>query len=69
MLRVPGSHNSKCVNANNGVLDSEKTAVKIVQKWNGHKPNMMLLIGSFHAHLIDQKIKESKRQAETTSRI
>jgi hypothetical protein len=36
MLRVPASHNSKCVNANNGLVDSEKTTVKIVQKWNGH---------------------------------
>jgi Primase X len=43
------------------VLDSEKTTVKIVQKWNGHKPNMMLLIGSFHAHLVDQKIKQNQR--------
>ena len=53
MLRIPGSYNSKCVNANNDVLDSEETAVKILQKWNGQRPTMMLLIGSFHAHLVD----------------
>jgi hypothetical protein len=64
MLRVPGSHNSKCVNANNGVLDSEKTTVKIAQKWNGHKPNMMLLIGSFHAHLVNQKIRQNKQHKQ-----
>lgn len=60
MLRVPGSHNLKCVNANNGVLDS-KTAVKYMQKWNGHRPSMMLLIGNYHAHLVNQKIKQNIR--------
>ena len=61
MLRVPGSHNSKCVNANNGVLDSDKTAVKIIQQWNDSRPTMMLLIGSFHAHLINQKTRQNQR--------
>ncbi len=61
MLRVPGSHNSKCVNANNGVLDSDKTTVKIMQQWNDTRPTMMLLIGSFHAHLVDQKIRQNQR--------
>ena len=61
MLRIPGSHNSKCVNANNGVLDSDKTAVKIMHQWNGQRPTMMLLIGSFHAHLVDQKMKQNQR--------
>lgn len=61
LLRVPGSHNSKCVNANNGVLDSDKTAMKILQKWNGQRPTMMLLIGSFHAHLVDQKMRQNQR--------
>ena len=61
MLRIPGSHNSKCVNANGGVLDSDKTAVKIIQQWNGLRPSMMLLIGSFHAHLVDQKMKQNHR--------
>jgi hypothetical protein len=61
MLRVPYSHNSKCVNANNSVLDAEKTAVTIIQEWNGRRPTMMLLIGSFHAHLIEQKIRQNQR--------
>jgi Primase X len=68
MLRVPGSHNSKCVNASNSVLDSEKTMVKIIQKWNGHRPNMMLLIGSFHAYLVDKKIKQSQREQQQQRR-
>ena len=42
MLRVPGSHNSKCVSANNGIL-SEKTEVKIIHEWAGHsRPTIML---------------------------
>ena len=61
LLRIPGSHNSKCVNANNGTLDLDKTAVKIIQQWNGSRPTMMLLVGSFHAHLIDQKMKQNQR--------
>jgi hypothetical protein len=61
MLRIPGSHNSKCVNANDGVFDAEKTAVKVIQEWNGRRPTMMLLIGSFHAHLVDQKMKQNQR--------
>jgi hypothetical protein len=35
MLRLPGSHNSKCVGANNGIL-SPKTEVKIIQEWDGN---------------------------------
>jgi hypothetical protein len=61
MLRVPGSHNSKCVKTNGGLLDSDKTAVKIIQEWNGRRPTMMLLIGSFHAHLLNQKMKQNQR--------
>jgi hypothetical protein len=68
MLRVPGSHNSKCVKANNGVLDSEKTVVKIIHEWNGHRPYMMLLIGSFHAYLVDQKIRQSQREQQQQRR-
>jgi hypothetical protein len=68
MLRVPGSHNSKCVRANNGVLNEAKTEVKIIHEWNGHRPSIMLLIGSFHAYLIDQKIKQSQRDRQQQRR-
>ena len=55
MLRVPGSHNSKCVRANNGIL-SEKTEVKIIHKWDGRN--------NFHAYLVDQKIKQKQRDRQ-----
>jgi hypothetical protein len=61
MLRVPGSHNSKCVKTNGGALDSDKTVVKIIQQWNGSRPTMMLLVGSFHAHLVNQKMRQNQR--------
>lgn len=61
MLRIPGSHNSKRINSNNGLLEEEKTAVKITREWNGRRPSMMLLIGSFHAHLVDQRMRQNQR--------
>jgi hypothetical protein len=50
MLRVPGSVNSKC--KNEGGLDPE---VRIIQKWDGHRPDYRLLIGSFYADLVGKK--------------
>jgi Primase X len=67
MLRVPGSHNSKCVKASNGMFEMQ-TEVGILHEWNGHRPNMMLLIGSFHAYLVDQKIKQSQRERQQQRR-
>ena len=49
LLRIPGSINSKY-----------KTEVKIVQKWNGHKPHIRLIIGDFHAYLIDNKNRRER---------
>jgi hypothetical protein len=45
LLRIPGSHNSKCVAANAGIID-EKTEVRIIQKWNGYRPHVRVLLGS-----------------------
>jgi Primase X len=64
LLRVPGSHNSKCVKTNNGAFIPDMTSVKIVQRWNGVRPTMMLLIGSFHAHLVNQKMKNKRQQQQ-----
>jgi hypothetical protein len=61
MLRIPGSHNYKCVLTNGNVANSS-TKVKITQKWNGHRPKIDLLLGSFYAWLVDQRIKEIKAQ-------
>jgi hypothetical protein len=45
-----------------------QTEVGILHEWNGHRPNMMLLIGSFHAYLVDQKIKQSQRERQQQRR-
>jgi hypothetical protein len=46
MLRIPGSLNSKCKTAG---IDPE---VKIIQRWDGHRPSYKLLLGSFYADLV-----------------
>lgn len=61
MIRVPGSFNSKHVD--------KKNEVKIIQEWDGYRPPMNLLIGSFHAYLIDQKIKEDKLRKRIEKRF
>ena len=52
MLRVPGSFNSK--------YSEGKNKVRIIQKWDGYRPPINLLLDSFHVYLLDQKIKEVK---------
>lgn len=58
MLRVPGSYNSKCKTA------GKDPEVRIIQTWNGQRPDFRLLVGSFYAYLVDRyyKEKEQKRQ-------
>jgi hypothetical protein len=53
MIRIPGSYNSKY---------REDNVVRIIQKWNGFRPPIKLLFGSFHPYLVDEKIKQDKLQ-------
>jgi len=53
MLRIPGSFNSKYKKDN---------VVRIIQKWSGYRPPINLLLGSFHAYLIDEKMDEIKQK-------
>lgn len=53
MVRIPGSYNSKCTTE----VDSE---VKIIQASNNHRPKINLVLGSFYAYLVDQKIQKSE---------
>ncbi len=50
LLRIPGSINSKY-----------STEVSIVQKWNEYRPRIRLLIGDFHAYLVEYKIKRERK--------
>jgi hypothetical protein len=53
MVRIPGSHNSKCVQRN------ELSQVKIIQKWDGVRPKIKTkMLSDFYICLADQKIKE-----------
>jgi hypothetical protein len=54
LLRIPGSHNSKCV-AENGSIADKKTEVIIIHKWDGYRPHIKFLLGSYYAYLVDQK--------------
>jgi hypothetical protein len=56
MIRIPGSFNSKCI------LEGKDPEVRIIQRWNGYRPKINLLLGSFYAYLVDQRIKELQRQ-------
>ena len=58
LARLPGSFNSKCLAKR---LRLEKSQVKTLQKWDGNKPSMLNLIGSFYSHLMAKKIEEEKR--------
>ena len=52
MVRIPGSINSK-----------KNLHVKILQKWDGQRPSIALLIGSFYAWLITRQKKEAAKKA------
>jgi hypothetical protein len=57
MIRIPGSHNSKCILRNNDLSDTS-TEIKIIQRWDGYRPKINLLLGNFHVYLVDLKLKE-----------
>jgi hypothetical protein len=35
-----------------------------MQRWNGHRPKINLLLGSFYAYLVDQKLNEERKEKE-----
>ena len=52
MIRIPGTYNSK--------YPRGKNKVKVIQKWDGYRPPMKLILDAFHAYLVDKKLKEIK---------
>jgi hypothetical protein len=58
MLRIPGSVNSR-INAQ----------VRIINKWDGNRPNINLLIGTFCAYLKEQQLKEQNAIVKRTPSI
>jgi hypothetical protein len=59
MIRIPGSYNSKCILSDGE--NNNDSQVKILQRWNGYRPKISLLLDSFYACLVDQKNTESQR--------
>ena len=57
MVRIPASHNFKCVQKNSGIADSS-TQVKIIQKWDGIRPKFNPLLNDFNIWLADKKLKQ-----------
>ena len=57
LLRIPGSHNVKCVEQNNGIADSS-TEIKSIQRWVRVRPRINPLLYPFYIYLADAKIKE-----------
>ena len=55
MLRILSSHNSKCLKE-----EGKGSQVRIVQKWDCHRPKIILLLGSFYAYLNDKEVREMK---------
>jgi hypothetical protein len=56
MLRAPGTYNSK-----------NNAQVSIIKRWDNNRPGMTLLLGSFCAHLKDQKLKQQRFVQEVTT--
>jgi len=49
LVRIPGTINSKC-----------KEEVKVIQKWDGHRPPINYLLRDFRRGLINEKVEKQK---------
>ena len=50
-------------------LTKYNTEVKIIQKWDGYRPPITLLIGDFHAYLIDNKNRHRELRSKSRNNI
>jgi hypothetical protein len=57
LVRVPYTLNSKCIDPETGEY-SKDPEVKIIQRWNEHRPAINYILRYFRRWLIDDKIKE-----------
>jgi hypothetical protein len=58
LLRVPGSINSRAKTEGK----KEESRVKVIQCWDGRRPDYRLLIGRFHADLVTDVYEKKKKQ-------
>jgi hypothetical protein len=45
-------------------LEGKDPEITIIQRWNGYRTKINLLLGSFHAHLVDQRIRELQTESK-----
>jgi len=57
MIRIAGSYNVKYINKD-GTITPE-SEVKIVQRWDGYRPNIRWLLRDYRTHLIQERYTES----------
>jgi Primase X len=57
LVRIPGTINPKC-----------KEEVKIIQKWDGHRPPINYLLRDFRRWLINEKIEQQKLSSRVRGR-
>jgi Primase X len=57
LVRVPHSLNSKCIELETG-RHIEDPEVKLIQRWDGHRPAINYILRDFRRWLINNKIKE-----------
>jgi hypothetical protein len=58
MIRIPGSYNSKYIQFNDigkVVNISPESEVKIVQRWDGYRPNIKWLLSGYWIYLIQER--------------
>ena len=60
LLRIPYTLNSKCKGE-----EIRAGEVKIIQKWDGNRPSINYLLRDFRRYLINERIKEVKRQKQS----
>ena len=58
LVRIPGTLNSKCV------IKGQDAEVKIIQKWDGVRPSIQLLLRDFRRWLIQKRIGEELKNAK-----
>ena len=57
LVRIPGTINSKC-----------KEEVKVIQKWDGHRPPINYLLRDFRRGLINEKVEKQKLSSKEKGR-
>jgi hypothetical protein len=63
LIRIPDTYNSKCLNRG---LAKEESRVKIIQKWDGKRLPIQLLLKDFRRWIVQEEINENKKQSRNS---